>query len=256
MPRQRKRRATTAEHSPPWLRICVAVLSGPTSALFKLRWQSVASVPDRGPAILVANHNSYADPIVLARFVYDAGRVPRFLAKRPLFAIPVVGAALRGTGQIPVDRGTSDARQSLDQAVEALGRGEIVIIYPEGTVTRDPDWWPMAGRTGAARLALLAPEVPVVPVVHWGSQFAVDFYRHRYRPLPRQTVTVTAGAPLDLRRFDGAVATADTLRTMTDQMMRSIRDLLADVRGEPAPAGPLYRPIRAVPGADARVRSR
>jgi 1-acyl-sn-glycerol-3-phosphate acyltransferase len=242
VPRQGKRRGTSAEKSPPWLRFIVLVLYLPVSALFKLRWRGVEHLPASGPAILVINHVSYADPLVVARYVYDAGRAPRFLAKRSLFAIPVVGAALRGTGQIPVDRGTALARQSLDEAVAALRRGEMVIVYPEGTVTRDPDWWPMAGKTGAARLALLAPDVPVVPAAQWGAQFAVDVYRKRYRPLPRKQVTVTAGPALDLDRFRGADATAEALRPMTEVMMRAIRDLVGDLRGELAPSGPLFRP--------------
>lgn len=242
MPRQRKRRAVSAEKSPPWLRFIVLVLYLPISGLFKLRWRGVEHLPASGPAILVINHVSYADPLVVARYAYDAGRAPRFLAKRSLFGIPVVGAALRGTGQIPVDRGSAQARQSLDEAVAALRRGEMVIVYPEGTVTRDPDWWPMAAKTGAARLALLAPDVPVVPAAQWGAQFAVDVYRKRYRLLPRKPVMVTAGPAVDLERFRGADGTAETLRTMTDVMMRAIRDLVGDLRGEPAPTGPLFRP--------------
>jgi 1-acyl-sn-glycerol-3-phosphate acyltransferase len=241
VPRQRKRRAVSAEKSPPWLRFIVLVLDLPISALFKLRWRGVEHLPATGPAILVINHVSYADPLVVARYAYDAGRAPRFLAKRSLFAIPVVGAAMRGTGQIPVDRGTALARQSLDDAVAALRRGEMVIVYPEGTVTRDPAWWPMAAKTGAARLALLVPDVPVVPAAQWGAQFAVDVYHKRYRPLPRKTVTIMAGPAIDLDRFRGADPTADTLRTMAEVMMLAIRDLVAEVRDEPAPTGPLFR---------------
>lgn len=252
MPRQQKRRRVVrAEHSPPWLRLCVLTLSGPISVAFKLRWLSVASIPVAGPAILVVNHVSYADPLVIARFVYDAGRAPRFLAKRGLFAIPAVGAALRGTGQIPVDRGTVDARQSLDQAVAALRRGEVVIVYPEGTVTRDPHWWPMTGKTGAARLALLAPDVPVVPVAQWGVQNAVDVYHRRYRPVPRKTAAVTAGEPLDLGRFRTGPPNAENLRAMTDHMMHAVRDLVADLRGQAAPTGELFRTVRSVRPGDA-----
>jgi 1-acyl-sn-glycerol-3-phosphate acyltransferase len=242
VPRQPKRRARSAEESPPWLRFIVLVLYAPLSALFKLRWRSAEHIPPVGPAILVINHVSYADPLVVARFVYDAGRAPRFLAKRSLFELPVVGAAFRGTGQIPVDRGTVQARQSLDGAVAALRRGEMVIVYPEGTVTRDPHWWPMVGKTGAARLSLLVPDVPVIPAAQWGTQFVVDVYGRRYRPLPRQQVTVVAGPPLDLGRFAGAEPTGETLREMTEVMMRGIRDLVGELRGETPPPGPPYRP--------------
>ncbi len=241
VPRQPKRRRVSAEHAPPWLWVCVAVLSVPASAVFKLRWRNADRVPAGGPAILVVNHLSYADPVVVARYVHDAGRVPRFLAKSSLFGIPVVGRALRGTGQIPVDRGTADARQSLDGSVAALRRGETIIVYPEGTVTRDPQWWPMAGRTGAARLALLAPDIPVIPMAQWGAQFTVDVYHKRYRLWPRSTVTVIAGDPIDLSAFRDRPPSAQTLREMTDVMTRAIRDLLGQLRGEQPPAGELYR---------------
>ena len=108
----------------PWLRFIVVALYLPLSALFKLRWRGVENVPAAGPAILVINHVSYADPLVVARYVYDAGRAPRFLAKREsVRLLPVVGAAFRGTGQIPVDRGTSAARQSLKEQWRRSRRG-------------------------------------------------------------------------------------------------------------------------------------
>jgi 1-acyl-sn-glycerol-3-phosphate acyltransferase len=239
--RQPKRRMGSTESSTPWLTLCVLLLWAPIGALFKLRWRHIELIPPAGPAILVVNHVSYADPFVVARYVYDAGRAPRFLAKRSLFHLKVIGRILRGAGQIPVDRGTSGARQSLDEAVAALRRGEVVIVYPEGTVTRDPNWWPMVGKTGAARLALLAPDVPVIPVAQWGAQFAVDVYHKRYRLLPRKTVTLTTGLPLDLHRFHGRPATTQILREMTDAIMRALCDLLGDLRCEPVPTGDLYR---------------
>ncbi|MEP6598190.1 MAG: lysophospholipid acyltransferase family protein [Actinomycetota bacterium] len=211
----------------------------------------MSGIPAQGPAIVVVNHISYADPFVMARFIYDAGRTPRFLAKRGVFDLPVVGSALRGTGQIPVDRGTADARQSLDEAVVALRRGELLIVYPEGTVTRDPDWWPMVGKTGAARLAMLAPDVPVIPVAQWGAQHAVDVYHKRYRPFPRKTVTVTVGKPLELDPFHTDPPNAESLRAMTDHIMRAIRELVGELRGEAPPTGELFRTIRSVRPGDA-----
>jgi 1-acyl-sn-glycerol-3-phosphate acyltransferase len=235
LPRQVKRRRQAAELSPPWLRFIVVVLSMPISGFFRLRWHEAARIPASGPAIIVANHISYADPLVLARFIYDAGRVPRFLAKRGLFRIAVMGHILRGAGQIPVDRASIRAKESLDGAVAALRRGELVIIYPEGTVTRDRDWWPMRGKNGAARLALLAPDVPVIPIAQWGAQDAIDWYNRRIRPLPRKLAAVRAGEPIDLERFRGAEPNPATLREMTDQMTAHITALLADLRGEPIP---------------------
>src|SRR5262249_29420415 len=128
-----------------------------------------------------------------------------------------------------------------DAAVSALRRGEVIIVYPEGTVTRDPEWWPMQGKTGAARLVLLDPDVPVIPMAQWGAQFAVDVYSKRYRVIPRKTVTIPVGEPIDLSGFRDAQPTAETLRAMTDVMMTAVRDELAGLRGVPAPTGPFRR---------------
>lgn len=209
-----------------------------TSAMFRRRWRNADAIPAGGPAIVVVNHVSYVDPFVIARFVWDCGRIPRFLAKRSLFELPVLGRLINGAGQIPVSRGLRDAAQSLDAAVDALRRGEIVVIYPEGTVTRDEDFWPMAGKTGAARLALLAPDVPVIAVGQWGAQHAVDVYNRRYRPLPRKTVTVSVGGPVDLGRFAGQEPTTATLRDVTEAIMSAITDQVALIREIDKPARP------------------
>ena len=179
-------------------RITEFFLYAPASALTRLRTEHVERIPERGPAIVVVNHVSHVDPFLVALLVLHSGRVPHFLAKDSIFSVPVVGWAMRGMGHIPVKRGTSDARQSFAAAVEALERGELVVLHPEGTVTRDPEGWPMVGKTGAARLALLAPDVPVVPVVQWGVQDAIDLYHKRVRPFPRVEHRLSVGSPLDL----------------------------------------------------------
>jgi 1-acyl-sn-glycerol-3-phosphate acyltransferase len=219
-----------------WLRVAWAVIYPVDSMLFKLRWRGLEHIPATGGVLVVANHISHADPLTFARYVWDAGRVPRFLAKDELFRIFFVGRVLRGAGQIPVHRGTSDAQASLRDAIAALAAGEAVCIYPEGTVTRDPDMWPMVGRTGIARLAL-SSDVPVIPVAQWGPQFAVDVYRKRYRPLPRKKAECLAGPPVDLSAYRGRPQTAELLREVTDVIMTRVRDGVAELRGETPPAG-------------------
>lgn len=204
------------------------------SVFFKVRWRHGERVPAAGGVIVATNHVSYADPLVFARFVWDSGRVPRFLAKESLFGVFFVGRLLSGAAQIPVSRGTVDAQRSLRHAVAALERGECVCIYPEGTVTKDPDFWPMVGRTGVARLALSA-DVPVVPVAQWGPQRSVDFYRKRFALLPRKEAYAVAGPPLDLSAYRGRPMTAELLREVTDVIMGAIRDQLAEVRDELPP---------------------
>jgi 1-acyl-sn-glycerol-3-phosphate acyltransferase len=161
--------------------------------------------------------------------------VPRFLAKHSLWKIPVFGRILVASGQIPVYRDSADAQQSLRAGIEALGKGKVVVIYPEGTITRDPEGWPMQSRTGVARLAL-SSDVPVIPVVHWGTREIYDHYNRKFRPLPRTTVTVRASAPIDMSAYRGRPLDATILREVTDHLMGEVRTLLAEVRGETAPA--------------------
>jgi 1-acyl-sn-glycerol-3-phosphate acyltransferase len=227
-----------------WIGLCVAVLWPLVGALFKLRFHHRERVPRTGGVILVTNHVSYADPLVFARFTWDSGRVPRFLIKDSLFRIFFVGRVLHGAKQIPVSRGSAEAERSLQHAVTALERGECVIIYPEGTVTRDPDFWPMVGRTGVARLAL-SSDVPVVPVAQWGPQHAVDVYHKHYRVLPRKEAVCSVGEPVDLSAYRGRPLTAELLRQVTDLIMGAVRDELAQVRGEPAPTAFYRRPPAA-----------
>lgn len=194
-------------------------------------------LPATGGALVVGNHISHLDPIHTALWVHTARRVPRFLAKSGLWDVPALGRVLIGTGQIPVHRDSADAQRSLAAGTRALADGKIVIIYPEGTITRDPDGWPMRSRTGVARMALVAAAegVPVLPLVHWGTRQVYDHYGRRFRPLPRTDVVVRAGDPVDLSAYRDRPVDASVLREVTDLIMGEVRTLLAEVRGEPAP---------------------
>lgn len=228
-------------HVGSWIWFSVVIVKPTVQLFFKRRWRGREHVPPRGGVILATNHVSQADWLTFACFVWDSGRIPRFLIKHSLFGIPAVGGVLRGARQIPVVRGTADARQALDEAVAALGRGECVCIYPEGTVTRQPDFWPMQARTGVARLAL-ATDVPVIPVAQWGAQHALDVARRRVRPFPRHESWAVAGPPVDLSAYRGQPVTPDLLREVTDLIMGRVRDQLAGLRAEPAPAEFFPRP--------------
>ena len=221
-------------------RIVWLILYAPFSLLIKSRYRHLERIPQQGPAILIVNHVSHVDPFLVAKMVIDAARTPRFLAKDSIFDVPVVGAAMRGMGHIPVKRGTTDARQSLSAAVDALHAGKVIVLHPEGTVTRDPDGWPMAGKTGAARLAMLAPDVPVIPVTQWGIQQSIDLYKKRVRLVPRPRNTVSVGEPLDLSKYRGAETDIATLKEISDVMMRRLRDDVAELRGVAAPDGDLF----------------
>ena len=208
-------------------------------AMEKPTWRGMEHLPKSGPVIVVANHLSHADPFTLAHFVYDSGRWPVYLAKASLFKLPVLGKWLSLVEQTPVARGTIDAAKALDAAVAALEAGKCVLIYPEGSTTKEPDLWPMRGKTGAARL-WLATRVPVIPIAMWGPQRIFDPRTHKLRPVPRTPVTVVAGPPVDLSKWDDAPATAATLNEITEHLMLVLRDMVADIRGGTAP--PLYQP--------------
>jgi 1-acyl-sn-glycerol-3-phosphate acyltransferase len=213
-----------------WRRLAVMLIKPPLVPLTRRSWRGGEHLSSDGGLIVAASHVSQADPLLIAHFVYDAGRWPQFLAKQSLFEVPVFGALLRRWRQIPVRRGSVDAAKALDAAVAAIKAGDAVVIYPEGTTTRDPDLWPMKGRTGVARL-WLETGVPVVPLVTWGSQAIFDSRTGKLRIRPRTPVTVVAGPPIDLSAYRDA-----NLNEITDVVMLRLRDLLAEVRGEPAPA--------------------
>jgi 1-acyl-sn-glycerol-3-phosphate acyltransferase len=221
-----------------WYGLAACILKPLTWAFMKRDWRGLDRVPTEGGVILAANHISHADPIALADYiVYGTGRIARFLAKSTLFKRrSLVGAVMRGAGQIPVHRHTADASLALKDAVDALHRGECIAIYPEGTVTRDPDKWPMLAKTGVARLALLSG-VPVIPIAQWGAEQILDSYRTKgLHLLPRRTMHIVAGPPVDLSAYQGKELTADVLRGATDEVMKAITRLLEDLRGEKAPS--------------------
>ncbi|MEU2724929.1 lysophospholipid acyltransferase family protein [Streptomyces smyrnaeus] len=220
-----------------WYRFAAFLLKPPLILLFKRDWRGMEHIPQDGGFITVVNHNSYLDPLSYAHFQYNTGRVPRFLAKVGLFKGGFVGAAMRGTGQIPVYRESADAVGAFRAAVEAIEKGECVAFYPEGTLTRDPQMWPMTGKTGAARVALLT-RAPVIPVAQWGANLAMPPYakEKKLRLFPRKTFIVQAGPPLDLSAYYDREPTAEVLREVTDVMMDAVTEQLAVVRGEPAPA--------------------
>ncbi|PRY42753.1 1-acyl-sn-glycerol-3-phosphate acyltransferase [Umezawaea tangerina] len=219
-----------------WIWVAAAIVYPMAGVLGKRRTVHGERVPATGSALLVMNHVSHLDPCYDAVFVHSHGRVPHFLAKHSLWNVPVMGAILRGAKQIPVYRGTTDAQQSLRAAHEALANGQVVVIYPEGTITRDPDGWPMASRTGVARLAL-EHDGPVIPVARWGTREIYDGYHKKFRPLPRKTVETRLGEPVDLSAYREQPETIALLRDVTDLLMGEVKHLLADIRGEQAPEG-------------------
>jgi 1-acyl-sn-glycerol-3-phosphate acyltransferase len=194
---------------------------------FDLRIEGLEQIPATGPAIVACNHVSYLDPLTNANAVMKAGRRPRFLAKRDLFEIPVVGSAFRGANQIPVQRGTGDQTPLL-LAEEALARGEVVVIYPEGTVTKREDHLPMDGKTGTIRLSL-ASGVPIVPLASWGSQAVWQKSGPGSLKFGRPVWT-TIGTPIDVTARRGEIGDREAVKAMTADLMAHLTEMVEGLR--------------------------
>ncbi|WP_426319835.1 lysophospholipid acyltransferase family protein [Microbacterium sp. E-13] len=207
------------------------------SLLFKLEIKGGEKLPREGAYVVAPNHMSEIDPLVVALAVWRLGRAPRFMAKESLFRVPVLGWVLRATGMVPVARATSAAaaRATLEASETLARHGRGVIVYPEGSLTREPDLWPMRGKTGAVRLAL-AGGIPVIPMAQWGAQQVLPRYgKLKLWPL-RRRVTVLVGDPVDLSAYAGSASSQTALVEATDVVMGEIARLLSELRGEPAPA--------------------
>jgi 1-acyl-sn-glycerol-3-phosphate acyltransferase len=226
-------------YSNAWRNVSKIILRPLIPLLMRNDWQGFENFPAKGGMIMAANHLSYADVLSLALFIDRGRRYPVFLAKASLFKIPVLGSIIGKLGQLPVYRGQSNAALVLRDAETKIGDDECVIFYPEGTVTRDPDLWPMVARTGVARLAL-ATGVPVIPVAHWGAQRILPYGSFRPRLLPRKTVHVLAGPAVDLSAFAGQPATTQNMRAVTDLIMADVAALLGKLRGESPPPEPYH----------------
>jgi 1-acyl-sn-glycerol-3-phosphate acyltransferase len=198
-------------------------------------WVGGEKLPETGGCIVVFNHVSHVDPLIAAHFVYDHGRLPRYLAKSGLFKNRVLGFFLTAAGQIPVERLTKSAVGAYDAAVAAVRNGECVVVYPEGTLTRDPAQWPMTGKTGAARIAL-ETGCPVIPVGQWGPQQLLAPYARRPHLFPRKHIAMRAVDPVDLSDLVASPRTPEVVQQATDRIMAALTEQVALIRGEVAPA--------------------
>ena len=201
----------------------------------KLRLSGVENVPKTGAFVLAPNHYSEIDPLVVGVARWKIGRMPRYMAKASLFKIPVVGRLLHASGQIPVERAGSRGSDPLAAAKQIADQGLAVVIYPEGTLTRDPDLWPMRGKSGAVRTAL-EQGIPVIPVAHWGTQLLMPRYGKKISVFPRKTIDVRFGPAVDLSAFAGRKLDSATLTEATDVVMDAITAIFEELRGQTAPA--------------------
>ena len=201
----------------------------------KPEWRDGTKLPASGGCVVALNHLSHVDPLTAAHFAYNHGRLPRYLAKSGLFKNKVLSYFLRSAGQIPVERLTRNAVGAYDAAVDAVRKGQCVVVYPEGTITRDPDLWPMRGKSGAARIAL-ETQCPVIPVGQWGAQQLLAPYAKKPDLFPRKKIVMLVGDPVDLSDLAELERTPEVVQQATDRIMAAITSLVEEIRGESAPA--------------------
>ncbi|CAN5187029.1 lysophospholipid acyltransferase family protein [soil metagenome] len=212
------------------------LLIPPLQALARIEIVDGEKLPVEGAVVVAPNHFSNVDPAVVGAAMYKLGRMPHYLAKVSLFSVPIFGWLLRHSEQVPVERtGVVRGQDPIGAADAIVKAGHAVVIYAEGSLTRDPNLWPMRGKTGAVRMALLTG-APLIPVAHWGTQLIDPREGHlRLSPFPRKVLTVKFGDPVDLSEFSKTSMDPATLHAATAKLMKAITALLEEVRGEKAP---------------------
>ena len=194
------------------------------------------NLPTEGGFLLVSNHLSNVDPLCLCWYFMKRNTAVRFLAKKSMFSVPVFGWIIKGMGLIPVNR-DSNPSAVLAPTREALTAGEVVGIYPEGTLTRDPDQWPMEFKSGAARLAL-DTGVTVIPLSQWGPQDIMAPYNAKGMDMrPGRRISYHFGAPVDLSDLIGPAGSEDNdaVNAATARILQAVREGVGQLRGLPVP---------------------
>ena len=219
----------------PIFRLMAAMAVPPIDLIAKLKLSGVENVPKTGAFVLAPNHYSEIDPLIVGVAMWKVGRMPHYMAKASLFDVPVIGRLLHASGQIPVQSAGSTTRSDpLAAAKQIAEQGLAVVVYPEGSLTRDPDLWPMRGKTGAVRTAL-EQGIPVIPAAHWGTQLVMPRYAKKINLFPRKTVHVKFGPEVDLSGYAGRKLDSVALAEATDLVMDAITALFEELRGEKAP---------------------
>ncbi|WP_022868228.1 lysophospholipid acyltransferase family protein [Schaalia vaccimaxillae] len=216
-------------------RFAKAVLTPLMGPWIKFEATGTENLPSEGGYLLVANHLSNIDPVCSCWFFMKRDVAVRYMAKKSMFSVPFFGWIFKGMGLIPVDR-TVEPSAVLAPTRQALLGGEVVGIYPEGTLTRDPQMWPMAFKSGAARLAL-DTGVPVIPLSQWGAQKVLRPYKFGIDLRPRRPIHYRFGTPIDLSDLMSERGSQDheAVAEATRRMEQAVVAGLEEIRGEQGP---------------------
>ena len=188
---------------------------------FLIDWKAsgTKNIPHKGPVILVANHLSMLDPLMIA--LSTPGRRICYVAKEELFSIPGLVIILKLFGSVSIKRGTPD-RRALEQSLRILKSGRVLGMFPEGTRSQAGEL--QEGQRGAALLALHSG-APVVPVGITGTKAV--FEGGKKWPRRSAPVQVTVGLPIYLAHGPGAIRRHE-LEEATGTIMRALADLLPE----------------------------
>lgn len=215
--------------------------------MYRIEVTGVENLPKTGGYVLAANHVTTVDALAVAYMMfYKLRRAPHFLAKEGLFRTPIVGPVLLSCGQIPVFRGGRNNQDPMEAAYKVLRAGHCIGIFPEGTLTREPNQWPMRGRTGTVRLAL-ETGVPIIPLGQWGTEAIVDTYSSKIKPKPWHTVKMVIGKPISFDQYVGKKVSTEDMSAMTENLMTEITTLVEGIRGEKAPTKRYYPSDHGLP---------
>lgn len=225
--------ARSSEKTPTW-RFFAGIVVPILLFLTRFRFRNPEKIPATGSFIMTFNHYSDFDPLVTAYALWKHGRAPHYLAKASLFRVPIVGRAFSATDQVPVERAVGGAAP-IAAAGKLIEKQLALVIYPEGTLTRDPEMWPMRGKYGAARLAL-QHDIPVIAAASWGAQRVLPRWSKTISVFPRKTVDVIIGDEVDLSAWKGKHTDGKALAAATAAIMEAIVDLVEELRGETSPA--------------------
>ena len=185
---------------------------------FRVRTEGLEHVPAQGAAILASNHVSFCDSLFLPLVVR---RRLTYVAKAEYFDDWKTAWFFRACGHIPIRRGPgAQWRRALESAVAALEEGHLLVIYPEGT--RSKDGRLHRGHTGIAMVALRTG-APVIPVGLIGTREAQPIGRRFPRPF--HTITIRIGSPLDFSAYQDRAGERLVLRSVTDTVMAEIQHL-------------------------------
>lgn len=199
-----------------------------TAMGWKVRTTGAEHIPRSGPAVIATNHVGYLDFIVVGWGARDAKRLVRFMAKQEVFDHKIAGPLMRGMKHIPADR-FGQAGLAVERSIEAVHNGEVVGMFPEGTISRS--FVPRQGKTGAARIAIEGG-APLIPGAVWGTQRILT--KGRPKNFKRKVaLTVDFGPPV-------AYEPGEDPGAVTERLMAAITDLVkvAEARYPENPASP------------------